>query len=104
MRPTLCFLPFVLCLFLPGRAAADEPQKPAPMKAEQPKVDPINPDRPGIADGSTVIGAGRFQIETGIFRQFQSEGGSDQRALFIPTLLRFGLTDAWELRIESNTY
>ena len=26
--------------------------------------DYINPDRPGIADGSTTVGPGHFQIET----------------------------------------
>lgn len=66
--------------------------------------DYINPDRPGIADGSTVLSAGQFQIEAGLQREDHgSRQVSDQR-LFIPTLLRFGLDNKWELRVESNTY
>lgn len=65
----------------------------------------INPDRPGIADGSTVVGAGRFQIEAGIQHEYRGDGGGAYtRQFFVPALLRFGLTDKFELRIESNTY
>src|SRR5258708_16087739 len=66
--------------------------------------DYINPDRPGIADGSNVVGTGRFQVETGFQREFRHDGASHERTLFIPTLLRFGLSQDWELRVETNTY
>ncbi len=66
--------------------------------------DPINPDRPGIADGSNVVGAGRFQIEMGIQQENRKSAGTDTRTLFIPTLLRFGLGKNLELRVEGNTY
>lgn len=64
--------------------------------------DYINPDRPGIADGSTTIGLGHFQIETAFQREFR-DGGND-RTIFIPTLLRYGFAKKWEVRVEGNTY
>ena len=66
--------------------------------------DYINPDRPGIADGSNVVGAGRFQIEAGIQQEFRRDGAANERSLFVPTLLRLGINDNWEARIESNVY
>lgn len=72
--------------------------------AAQPVDDSINPDRPGIADGSAVIGAGRFQLETGIQQEFRDDGGSTQRTSLFPTLVRVGLTARWEVRFESNTF
>lgn len=67
-----------------------------------PEEDYINPDRPGIADGSTTVGRGYFQIETAFQREFRK--GGDDRATFIPTLLRYGFANKWELRVEGNTY
>jgi hypothetical protein len=66
--------------------------------------DPINADRPGIADGSTVIGGGRFQVETGFQQEFRREGGITERTRFLPTLLRLGLSSRWEARVETNTF
>lgn len=62
----------------------------------------INPDRPGIADGSNVVGAGRFQAEVGL--QMERRDNGHDRALFIPTLLRLGISPNWELRVEGNGY
>lgn len=67
-----------------------------------PDEDYINPDRPGIADGSTTVGKGHFQIETAFQREFRD--GGDDRTTFIPTLLRYGFADKWEVRVEGNTY
>lgn len=64
----------------------------------------INPDRPGIADGSTVVGAGRFQIETGMQYEYRQSDSISDRRLFVPTLLRMGIGEKWEARIESNIY
>lgn len=66
--------------------------------------DYINPDRPGIADGSNVVGARRFQIEAGVQQEFRRNFGVDDRRLFVPTLLRLGINDKWEARVESNVY
>lgn len=67
-----------------------------------PSDDYINPDRPGIADGSTTVGLGHFQIETALQREFR-EGGND-RTTFVPTLFRYGFSKKWEVRVEGNTY
>lgn len=66
--------------------------------------DYINPDRPGLADGSNVVGAGRFQVEAGIEQNYYHGNGGNSQALFIPTLLRLGLDKSLEVRLEGNTY
>jgi Putative MetA-pathway of phenol degradation len=66
--------------------------------------DLINPDRPGLANGSQVIGPRHFQIETGIEQDTLGGGSSKARLLSIPTLLRFGIDNRYEIRIETNGY
>jgi hypothetical protein len=66
--------------------------------------DLINADRPGIADGSTVVGPKTFQIESGIQAEFRRNEDGREHTLFIPTLLRLGIDSHWEVRIEGNTY
>ena len=58
--------------------------------------DVINPDRPGIADGSATIPRNWFQIEFGVER--------DDDVWSSPTLLRYGLTQSFELRVETTGY
>ncbi|MBI3525531.1 MAG: transporter [Betaproteobacteria bacterium] len=65
-------------------------------------ADDINTDRPGIADGSAVVGSGRFQVETGVQQEWRDSLGEKTRTLFAPTLLRLGLGENWEMRIEGN--
>lgn len=60
--------------------------------------DLINPDRPGIADGSRVIAPGQFQLETGL--QYERH---DVDFLFVPTLVRVGALKRLEFRVEGNT-
>jgi len=90
------------CQAPPG---ADRPAQPpaVPPKAE-PQPDLINPDRPGLADGSNVVGKHRFQIEIGVQQEFRKDNGVSTRTTFIPTLLRFGMGDKWEGRIEGNNF
>ena len=61
--------------------------------------DPINADRPGLADAAAVVGRGALQIESGL----QWELREDEDAFFIPTLFRVGLTRRIEARVEGNT-
>ena len=67
-------------------------------------VDPdfINADRPGIADGSNVIGKGRIQLELGVQHELHRDNGADTHLWTVPTLLRYGLTNKTELRIETS--
>ena len=69
---------------------------------DAPNGDYINPDRPGIADGSNVVGPGHFQVELGLQGEFRHTDGTSDRTLFVPTLLRLGLSKAWELRVETT--
>lgn len=66
--------------------------------------DVINSDRPGIADGSNVVGRGRIQVEAGIQHEYRPESSGHSRRLFVPALVRLGLDRDWEARIEGNTY
>jgi hypothetical protein len=67
-------------------------------------ADDINPDRPGIADGSGVVGAGRLQVESGLQREWRRDGSERERLTYAPTLLRIGIDEHWEGRIESTVY
>ena len=62
--------------------------------------DLINADRPGIADGSATLKARTFQIEIGGER----DDRTGEHDLLAPTLLRYGLSDNFELRVESSVY
>src|SRR5690349_7406750 len=64
----------------------------------------INPDRPGIADGSNVVGAKMFQIESGAHFEFRRDGETREHTFFVPTLVRFGIGSSWEARIEGSTF
>lgn len=72
----------------------------APGYAEQ----EFNSDRPGVADGSETVGAGRVQIETGVQRDWRKAGDDPRRETFLPSLLRIGLAEDWEARLESDVY
>jgi hypothetical protein len=67
-------------------------------------ADDANPDRPGIADGSSVVGAGYWQVESGLQREWRRDGAERARLTYVPTLLRFGIDDHWEGRIEGNAF
>lgn len=63
--------------------------------------DVINPDRPNVANSSQVVGNGRVQLETGLQWDRQRDTDAHVRTLTTPTLLRIGLSDALELRVET---
>src|SRR6476660_1814824 len=98
---------FIIAATLAAFVSASAQSRPQPDPSAQPSAaesDLINPDRPGIADGSTVIGAKTFQIEIGIQEEFRGSGDSREHTFFVPTLLRFGIDSHWEVRIEGNTF
>lgn len=59
-------------------------------------------DRPDVSESSEVVGAGRFQIETSLEWARDGAGAAAVRERSFPTLLRIGLSKAWELRIETE--
>jgi len=79
---------FVLVVLACALTAAAQSDAPADL---------ISADRPGIADGSTTMRAGAFQIEAG----FEHDHGDDPS---VPVLLRYGLTSAFELRVETDDW
>ena len=64
--------------------------------------DTINPDRPNVANSSQVVGSRRVQLETGLNWDRQRDPDAHARTLTTPTLLRIGLSDAFELRVETD--
>jgi len=99
-----CVAALAVSSTVPGYAQqGQQPKTPAEQPSDN-SDDTINPDRPGIADGSTVVGGHRFQIELGVQHEYRSDSGSSEHTWFIPTLLRFGVNDHWEVRVETNGY
>jgi hypothetical protein len=64
------------------------------------QADLVNADRPGIADGSAVVGPGIFQIEAGLERDHDA----GQRSIATPLLFRYGVSKEFEMRLEGNGY
>ena len=86
---------------------ADTPTAPKPSasaNAPESKVPTFNPDRPGIADGSTLVGPQKFQIETGVQREQHKDGDNHTRLTYTPVLLRYGLDNRYEMRVETLGY
>lgn len=64
--------------------------------------DAINPDRPNVANSSQVVGQGRVQLEIGVNRDRQRDADQYVRTLSTPALLRLGLGETTELRVETD--
>ena len=75
-----------------------------PVQSSPAPSDLSNADRPGIADGSGIVGRGVVQIEFGVQREFTEQGGTTTRTSFLPALARIGVGARWEARVESNLY
>lgn len=59
-------------------------------------------DRPDFVESSAVVGRGRVQIETSVAFERGGDDNSASRATATPTLLRVGLGEAFELRLETD--
>lgn len=66
--------------------------------------EPINADRPGIADGSKVVGPGRLQLEAGVQKELRRAAGVTDQRTMAPLLMRAGIEQDWEVRLETNSY
>lgn len=66
--------------------------------------DQIQTDRPDFVESSNTVGKGRFQIETSIGYERDRNAEESSRTFSLPTLLRLGLSDDWELRFESDSF
>lgn len=61
-------------------------------------------DRPNFVESSLAVGEGVFQFEVGIAGSETDLPGGDLEEWATPTLLRYGVTRAWELRLETAGY
>jgi hypothetical protein len=74
----------------------------AGMPAHAGDDEPISTDRPDVVESSQVVGKGRVQIETSV--QWDRQRGDTPRTetLATPTLLRIGVGERVELRVETD--
>jgi Putative MetA-pathway of phenol degradation len=66
--------------------------------------DAIVTDRPDFVESSDVVGRGRLQIETGFVSERHEADGLKTRTLTTPTLLRMGVSETVELRVETDGF
>lgn len=59
-------------------------------------------DRPDFVESSDVVGKGSFQIETSVSLESNSDSSVSTHTYTTPTLIRVGLDDHWELRMETD--
>jgi hypothetical protein len=64
--------------------------------------DEIATDRPDFVESSNVVGKGRFQIETSFAVDRNKADGIKDKSYSTPTLLRYGVSEDWELRLETD--
>lgn len=64
--------------------------------------DGIVTDRPDFVESSNVVGNGRFQIETSVAVDRSDNALLHERVVSTPTLLRYGIGDRFELRLETD--
>jgi len=62
----------------------------------------IATDRPDFVESSDVVGPGRFQIETSVAYERDEAEGARTRLYSTPTLLRIGVSETIELRLETD--
>jgi hypothetical protein len=73
-----------------------------PLASSAADDDAITPDRPGVVESSKVVGQGRLQLETSVQWDRLRDDASHERTITTPTLLRIGLGESTELRIETD--
>ena len=62
----------------------------------------IDADGPDFVESSEVVGKGRFQFEADVVAERDRRSPARITTLGTPTLLRFGVTDTVELRVETE--
>jgi len=75
----------------------------APDSTADPWQDVISPDRPGAANPTSVVRPRAFQLETCLESSISRRSGAASiETLDLPTLLRLGVAQRLEVRVESN--
>ncbi len=83
-------------IFVVGSAFANEQAK------EAVKDDSIATDRPDFVESSNTVGKGRFQVEASFAYERNNLDGVKDRTWSTPFLLRYGVSDDWEVRFETD--
>lgn len=65
-------------------------------------TDALVTDRPDAAEASVTVGKLRFQVETSVAFSRDHDAGVTTRTYGAPTLLRFGVIEPLELRVEGE--
>ena len=64
----------------------------------------IGTDRPDFVESSSTVGQGNIQIEASVAFDKTEILGAEVQTWTTPALLRVGIADTWELRLESNWF
>jgi hypothetical protein len=72
------------------------------LSAQAAKDEAIKTDRPDFVESSDVVGKGRMQVETSFSIERDHSDGQRDRTTTTPTLLRIGVGDTWEARLETD--
>jgi hypothetical protein len=95
----ICLTAILGLTLLPRPATA----QPAPSASRETSIGDISPDRPGLGDGSGIVGRGVWQIETGWSFESEREDDAVQHEMALPLVLfRVGVTDRFELRVGAD--
>ena len=66
------------------------------------ETDKIATDRPDFVESSVVVGRAIVQIETSVAQERNKANGLRERTFSTPSLLRVGVSDSVELRLETD--
>jgi hypothetical protein len=84
-------------------ATSASPAQPPSAASDTSTIGDIAPDRPGLGDGSGIVGRGVWQIETGWSFESERQDGTVLHELALPlALFRMGVTDRFELRVSAD--
>ena len=75
-----------------------------PLTAHAAEEEPMATDRPDVVESSNVVGKGRFQIETSFASESNKADGVKTTTRMTPTLLRYGISENTELRLETDGF
>ncbi|MBI4239135.1 MAG: transporter [Deltaproteobacteria bacterium] len=64
----------------------------------------LETDRPDISEASSTVGRHRFQLETSVAYSRDHDSGTTTHFYSAPTLLRFGISEPLEVRLESDMF
>jgi hypothetical protein len=64
--------------------------------------EPIDTDGPDYVESTEVVGERHFQVEVGVNRELEKRIEPNVRTVTTPVLLRYGISDTFELRLETD--